>query len=512
MLTHETMLAAGARSYPHRLALRDGVGREVAFGELHDQVSAVASALLEHGARPGECVAWLSRNRIDYLVAFYAAARAGLLFSPINYWLREPEIRPLLKLLRPTMVICEAEFRDIMDVTTAGSEVRTRVILDADAADGWVTWQDLIKAGMDDARSLPSGDENAPHEIIFTSGTTGEQKAVLRSQRSRLMDSFMGALGFGLSRNDHLLWFLPQFHVGGAGTTNMLLSQGGCVTVMREFDERLAARQIGNGVTCISGVPTTFNLLCDSGELKGVDTSGVRACFVGGSLADRSIFDKISLHFPSAEMVQCYGSTESGPHSVTIRGRALAERPDSVGLPGAGCEARVVRVDGTDADPEEVGELWLRSEAVMAGYFRRDDLTANALTPDRWLRTGDLVKRDKDGYLYVMDRLVDKIITGGENVYSKEVEDVLLAHNLVAEVAVIGIRDPAREERIVAYIRTEPGAQLGAEELAAFARARLAGYKVPTEFHFADDLPRTPIGKVSKVLLKVRYHTETAGT
>ncbi len=499
MLTHRSMLRRSASAYGTRTALVGESGRTLSYRELDATTDRLAEALVGSGLQPGDRVVWLNDNCVEFLVAYYATAKANLLFAPLNYWLRPAELDQLVSLVDPACLMIGARYLDVADGFAGRTTATVNVAIDVERV-GWTSWSAMFER----AGSLADivDDEQAIHEIVFTSGTTGQAKGVIRSQRARVLDSTFAALGFELTRNDHLLFFGPQFHIGGGSVVGQLLIQGGTVGVMT-FEPAEAARRIAAGVTYVLGVPAHYNLMFDAGVLDGVDLSHVRGCYVGGSVATRGLFEKIRATFPRADLVHGYGSTESGPHSLSLRGEDFLQHFGSLGLPIPGSEVKVVGGDGEAVPVGDIGELCVRSEAVMAGYFQRPELTANVLDADGWLKTGDLVRQDADGYFYLAGRAKELIISGGENVYPKEVEDTIALHDAVAEVAVIGVPDEIYEERVVAVVRAHPDVDPPpASELIAFVRGRLAGFKTPKEVHWVDDFPRTAMGKIVKEDLK----------
>ena len=506
MLTHADVLRRGASAYGQRVAVTGPDGRDLTYSQLDDETNRVAQALRAHQIAPGDRMIWIDQNSAEYIVAYYATAKLGMAIAPLNYWLRPNELQPLVDLVDPAVVVAGPGYEEIARAAVQTSSVKLWVSLDAPGGGtGWTAWSDLLRG--DDSPPHGAVTEEAIHEIIFTSGTTGQSKGVMRTQRARILDSMNAAMAYELGRNDHMLWFLPQFHVGGAAVPGQLLVQGGRVTVLRKFEPADAAQAIASGVTYIVGVPAHYNLMFESGALTGIDTSAVTGCFVGGSVATRRVFEEILEHFPNADLVHGYGSSESGPHTMALRGQEFLDHFGALGLPVPGSEARVVDPnDRTDVGVDEIGELWVRSDSVMAGYLNREELTAEAISPDGWLRTGDLVRRSSDGYFYIVDRVKDLIITGGENVYPKEVEDVLAGHPAVAEVAVIGVPDEIYEERVVAVVRLLSGVEPpSSEELVSYVRERLAGFKTPKTVHFVDDYPRTGVGKIQKTVLREQF-------
>lgn len=501
MLIHRDMLRRARSAYGDRPALGMVGDTPLTYRELDELTGRIAAGLRSRGFGPGDRLMWIDQNSVDYLLAYYATAKLGMTISPINYWLRAREIEPLAALVDPDVVVAGADYRDVARAAIGTGRERLWVALGEAAPEGWTAWDALVGGDVDPGEDL---DERTPHEIVFTSGTTGQSKGVVRSQRGRILDSYNAALGYELTRNDHLLWFLPQFHIGGGAVPGQLLIQGGRVSVLRRFEPEAAARAVGEGVTYIVGVPAHYTLMRESGILDTIDTTHVRGCYVGGSAATPTVFETMMRQFPNADLVHGYGSTESGPHTMALRGEAFLTHFGALGLPVPGTEVRTVDVaTGVDVARGEVGELWVRADSVMEGYLGRPEVTAAAIDADGWLRTGDLVRQDGEGYFTMVDRAKEMIITGGENVYPKEVEDVLSGHPAVAEAAVIGVPDDIYEERVVAFVRLEPDAAgVTGEALIAHVRSNLAGFKTPKECHVVDDLPRTGVGKIAKQVLR----------
>ncbi|MDP1795078.1 MAG: fatty acid--CoA ligase family protein, partial [Acidimicrobiales bacterium] len=365
---------------------------------------------------------------------------------------------------------------------------------------GWVPWSDLLHS----TRSLDDvpDDEHACHEIVFTSGTTGPPKGAMRSQRKRVLEAYLSALTWQMTGDDHLLMLGPQFHIGGPATPCQVLFQGGVVSVV-DFEPLAVAEAIDRGVTFVSGVPTHFTSLWESGVLAGHDTSRVTACKLGGSSAPTAMFERVAALFPAAAVCSGYGMTETGPHTLGIRGVQPGQR-GILGRPIVGNELRIVDDEGNPIGDDEVGELQLRGEFVFDGYYGQPELTAAAFT-DGWFRTGDLVRRAADGVHYLAGRAKDMIISGGENVYPTEVEDVIAACPGVAEVAVFGVADDLYVERVVAAVRLDPTNPVTIADIERAVRTRLAGFKCPREFRLLDELPRTGSGKIAKDQLRAIF-------
>ena len=507
VLSHQAILRAAEASYGDRIALTSAAAGDITYRELAAKVRRLADAVTRAGLAPGDVVTWYSHNRCEYLITYYATALVGLRFCPLNYWLRERELGLILGLVKPRLAFVEEGLRDKFTVAARPSFAGRLVELPEKSersSGSTMDWQALAELGSPEA-PWPDSDSSAVHEIIFTSGTTGHPKGVMRSASKRIFDSLIGATMFQLHRDDHLMSMGPQFHIGGAAVPGPVLLQGGRVTVLRRFEPEAVAAALRGGVTYLQGVPAHFNLLFDSGVLNHLDVSSVRGVYLGGSLVTYALDQEVARRFPAATIAHGYGSTESGPYSIGLRGPDVLSRPGTIGLPAPGVEARVASLQGGEAAPGEVGELLVRAPNVMDGYFGNDELTRQVIDSDGWYHTGDMVRRDADGYFYVADRKKDMIISGGENVYSREVEDVISQHESVSEVAVIGTPDPVYEECVTAVVRLRDGQHVSAQELREFTRTRLAGYKVPRRVEFVADLPRNGVSKVDKPALRATY-------
>jgi fatty-acyl-CoA synthase len=512
MLTFTDFLRRNASSYGGRIAITSETGMDITYQDLEDTTNALANALVGAGLGPGDRLVWIDRNSADFLITYFATAKIGMTFTPLNAWLRPAELRPQLELIQPSIIVVGGDFVDLAEQALPSAGKARQFVRDDTTHSGWESWRTFAATGDTRPPDVDGVNEETVHEIVFTSGTTGQAKGVVRSQRARILDSVLAALGYQLNRDDHLLAVLPQFHIGGAAVPNQLLMQGGRVTILRRYEPEAVAHALKDGVTYIVGVPAHYALLFESGHLSGLDTTSVRGCYVGGSAATQQLFSEIQRHFPAAELVHGYGSTESGPHSMALRGAAFLSHFGSLGLPVAGTEVRVVDPMDHPVGIDEVGELQVRSDSVMTGYLDQPELTASAFTQDGWLRTGDLVRRADDGYFWLVDRAKDMIITGGENVYPREVEDTIASFPGVGEVAVVGMPDPLYEERVVALVRrTENAPSFTPDDLIAYVRERLAGFKTPKEVWLVDDLPRTETGKISKVRIRENLQREMGG-
>jgi acyl-CoA synthetase (AMP-forming)/AMP-acid ligase II len=501
MQTYQEVLAAGREAYKDRVALQDS-SVSYTYRQLETTTELVATGLATLGMGVGERCAWLSPNTAEYLLAFFSTARTGLMFSPLNFWLAEAELEAQLRVLAPSCIFTTRDRVSQLSPLLDKLEVQHRILLDDVApTDGWISWFDLREG---QAKELPEVDSDLPHEIIFTSGTTGQSKGVVHSQRQRIQESQVVTRLIPHHEHAKVLRGSPQFHIGGIIGPLQTLLQGGTTTIYK-FNPREHAAFVESGIDYVAGVPAQYSIVTESGFLDGVDVSHVRACSVGGNGASISSFQRILQQYPNADLVHFYGSTESGLVTA-IHGQEFLENLRSVGRVAPGVELKLIGDDGQEVEPGEAGEICVRSPYVMKEYFRQPELTAETLDGG-FLRMGDY-GRLEGGYLYIVGRKKDMIISGGENVYPKEVEDVIEGHEEVLEAAVIGVPDTVFEERAIAYVIVKEDFNVTentGENLRGFVRQHLAGYKVPSEFRFVQELPRNALGKVDKVVLRKEH-------
>jgi len=440
-------------------------------------------ALAARGLRPGERFAVLSWNSSDYLELYFAAARGGYVLCPLNARLAPPEIAAILQ---------DSGARFVLE-GAAGLESLCREIPPvADVA------------------------YDAPAQLYYTSGTTGKPKGVVLTQRNVEVHARAAIEELGLTQNDTWAHIAPMFHLADAWAIFAITLCGGKHVYLPRFEPRAALDLlVGERVTITNLIPTMLNLMVRHESAPGRDYSGLRAILSGGAPIAPALVREI-LELFGCQYVQTYGMTETSPyltlgllkpHLATLpleeRVRWLAK----TGRPFQGIELRVVDEQGRDvpADGTSVGEIRVRGETVTPGYWNQPDVTAAAFD-GRWLKTGDLATIDHEGYVDIVDRKKDMILTGGENVYSTEVEHALYAHPAVLEVAVYGLPDELWGERVCAAIVLRPGKIASVEELQAHCREQLAGYKVPREIKFLAELPRTGSGKIQKHALRDKVH------
>jgi long-chain acyl-CoA synthetase len=488
---------------PQAVALRHGE-RERTYAELDARSNRLAHALLARGVSAGMRVAYLDRSAPEVVELLFAASKVGAVLVPLNWRLAAPELVTVLADAQAPVLIAGPSYR----------EVAQRVLERLSPP------PDLIVVGEDYERWLdahqpsdPGGRGDADDVIVqmYTSGTTGVPKGVLTTH-SNLAVAAHTSLRWAFDERSVSLTPLPMFHIGGIGWAYCGLWHGATTVLVRDFDpERVLDVLEHQRVTNAVLVPTMLQMLTAVPGAAERDYSALRSIAYGAAPITTPVL-KASLRTFGCALFGLYGLTETTGGVIALEpeyhdpGGPREHLLRSAGRPYPWVELKIVDPVSADAlAPRSVGEVWLRGPNVTPGYFNRPAETAAALAPDGWLRTGDGGYIDEEGYLFLTDRIKDMIVSGGENVYPVEVEEALSQHADVADVAVIGVPDCRWGEAVKALIVPRLGARPAPEQLIAFARERLAGYKLPRSVEFVDELPRTPSGKVLKRELRRRF-------
>lgn len=472
-------------------------GRSIDFAGLSERAGRAAAALAEAGVTAGERVAILCRNRIDFFVVLFACARLGAVLAPLNWRAPEPELAPLIDQAQPRAIVCGSE--DLV-VARALADRPGCALIDLDDAgpDGFAARLAAARPPFPFRRRWPGDDI---WYLLYTSGTTGKPKAVIQTYRMALVNAFNVGQAVGVREGDTTLNFLPLFHTAGINLHTLpTLFAGGQALILPGFDcDRVMAELEAGRIDTFFGVPAIYQALSLHPRFESADLTRVRHWGCGGA----PLPDALARLFAGRGAIVCngMGMTETGPTVFLADRQTAVEAVGSVGRAQILSEARIARPDGSPADTDEAGELWISGPGITPGYWNDPDATAAAFAPGGWLRTGDLARRDADGRFWIVGRLKEMFISGGENVYPAEVENVLAGHPEVLEAAVLGVPDPRWGEVGIACFIARDGCDPQADALAAHCRARLAAFKVPKRFVRVDDFPRTAAGKVRKHLI-----------
>ncbi|MBC3193577.1 long-chain-fatty-acid--CoA ligase [Pseudonocardia sp. C8] len=505
-MTMSDLVARHARVAPDAPAMVDPWHRRT-YAELDDRVTRLAHVLAGHGAGHGDRVAVLGVNSIEVVESWLAVLRIGAIAVPVNFRLTAGEIGYVLRDsgaclvlvdegLAPAVEQARESAPDVRAVLTYGAGHEQRL------ATAPSTWDEIVVADED------------PAYIMYTSGTTGFPKGAVLTHRNLYLHAFCSVATLGITADDRV-WMsaAPLFHIAGLSGMLPVLMTGGKIVIPPSggFDPAATVRTLAEeGVTSCFMVPAQWQAVCAVPDLAGQDLSRLRRISWGAAPASTTLLRTMIDSFPQAEVCTAFGQTECSPVTTYLRGEDSLRKIGSVGTPMIGVEVRVVDDDMNDVPRGEVGEIVYRSPMVMSGYWNKPEETAEAFRGG-WFHSGDLVREDEDGYLYVVDRKKDMIISGGENIYCAEVENVLAGHPKIAEVALIGVPDPKWGETPLAVVAPrDPADPPTADEIEAFARERLAAYKRPRHLRLVDALPRNPSGKVVKPVLRDRYGSAEA--
>jgi fatty-acyl-CoA synthase len=472
---------------PDAIALiDDGRDLTLTYADLEDQSRRLAAWLAASGVGPGDRVAFLAGNTTDVFEALFACAKLSAILVPLNWRLAIPELEFIINDCRPLALIYE----DTYATAAAALEVAAKLRLGDDYA--------AAKMGSDPVTVGPvTASHDDPWAILYTSGTTGHPKGAICTHGMFFWNAINIGHAVGLTAESTNLNVLPTFHSGGLNLyTTPCLHLGARSINMREFDPaRVLELLVSGEITHFFGVPAIYQFLAETPGWQEADLSRVHSWACGGAPMPVALLQRYSDR--GVVIRQGMGLTETSP-TVFLTDEAHAiSKVGSVGKPALHTEIRVVDEQGIDVGVDEIGELWVRGPNVTPGYWERPEATAESFT-DGWLHTGDAARIDADGYVFIVDRWKDMYISGGENVYPAEVEQVLFHHPNVLDVAIIGVPDARWGEVGMAVVVPRDPDELDAVELLAFCDDKLARYKIPKQVRIVEELPRNAAGKVLK--------------
>jgi long-chain acyl-CoA synthetase len=488
-------LGRAARYFPERTALAAN-GRRSTFRELHARIGRIAGALAKHGFKAGDRLALLLPNEPDYIQLVYACAWLGVTTVPLNTRLSVKEIDGVLADAEPQGLIRHSS----LPVPTG--QVPWRLVLD----------QEPLEVRSDSIPD-PIYDPDAILALIYTSGTTGRPKGVEMRHANILENVYHTNFWFPLEEGAVHLHAAPIFHIADFPFMFAAPAFGACQVTVPKFNPQTFCDAVQRErVTHTVLVPTMINMLTQFPDLKNYDLTSLKHLGYGGSPMAPELVHRTREVLPNVKLVQVYGLSEAGFLTGLLDHEHTEDNLTSCGQPCLGIDVRVVDQSGKQVETGQTGELVARGANIMRSYWNNPQETAHAFR-NGFFRTGDIGYQDANGYFYIRDRLKDMIVTGGENVYSGEVEAVIYTHPAVREVAVFGIPDPKWGELVMAYVALKPGKTLSADELIAYCRRSLANYKVPRRVEFSDtELPKSGSGKILKKVLRERFwiHQERA--
>jgi fatty-acyl-CoA synthase len=515
-LSYGEQLARRARKAPDERALRfEGQDRSV--GELDERVTRLANALAARGVDKGDRVATLGYNALEIVETYLAACRLGAICVPINFRLVAGEITYIADNCGAKAVVVDAQLAEVAGRVRAAVPALKTCLVVADDASAAGPGAEVYEAVLAESSAEPPSIEVSefdPAFIMYTSGTTGRPKGAVLSHWNLLMNTFNIISLMGMESGETFLSGLPLFHIGGLNLISPQLLLGGTNVILATGDfsaEKVVDMLEAEKVTGCYFVPTQWQQICAVPGIEEREFS-LRRIMWGASVAPPSVLKAMENTFPGVPTFNCFGQTEMSSVTCVLTGEDAITKQGSVGKAIANVEARLVDDDMNDVPQGEPGEIVYRGPTVMQGYWNNPEATADAFEGG-WFHSGDLVREDEDGYMFVVDRKKDMIISGGENIYCAEVEAVIDAHPKVLEVAIVGVPHEKWVETPIAIVAaTDADDPPTEDEIIAWCRERLASYKKPSHVHVIEALPRNASGKILKFQLREAYSAQPVGT
>lgn len=503
--------------YGNKIGVVSGT-RRFTYTQFGERCERLAGGLLAEGVRSGDRVAWLSFNTHQLLEGYFGVPLAGAVVLPLNVRLTPAELITILNHSGPCMLLFEHDFAPLVDhFRKACPSIRRYVSLDGAGPGADLTYEELLARGRLERPDPFSFDENATAELFYTSGSTGAPKGVMLSNRTLYLHAIYVAATFSQDDSAVELHTIPLFHANAWGRPHSSTMMGIKQVMVRRFEPAAVFRLIQQErATSMSLVPTMANALLNSPDIGNYDLSSMDEIHIGGAAASPELIHRMERAFGCAVMAG-YGLTETSPVATSSRPKGTVMYADEndrnrrhamAGWPLPGVETRVTDLQMKDVprDGRSIGEVVVRGDEVMDGYYNDPEATAAVMSPGGWLHTGDMAVWDEEGYIQIVDRKKDIIISGGENISSLEVERAVAAHPSVLECAVVAAPDRQWGEIPVAFVVLKQDQRLTAEELREFLEPRLAGFKIPKVVEFMEGtLPKTGTGKIVKRDLRERF-------
>ncbi len=500
-------LALTAAKHPDKTALIDVGGDRFTYDRLNRRVNMLANGLIAMGFKKGDKIAYLFANTHHFVECHFAVAKAGGVGVPLNVRLVGRELAHQIENSDAICVIYSGMFADAVNQARTHLTKARVFIRDGDDDRDARDYESVFENSSDHEPGVEVrlSDDNI---ILYTAGTTGAPKGAVLRHRNSLFNGMTMAMDYGLRRDEVFQVIPPLFHSASLNAICIPAILTGATLVLHprfEPREALAAIQ-EERITITWGPATLLRMLIGELEIDRFDTSSVRLVINGAMYMPAEMRRQVLAKFPSACIADTYGMTEASPCCTILPPDRALDKPASVGLPLSLCDVKIFGDDGQELPPGEVGEIVTRGN-VMRGYYGDAPATAEAIR-NGWFHTGDLGKKDEEGFIYLVDRKKDMISTGGENVYSREIEEVIGLHPHVFEVAVVGVPDEKWGETVAAVVAVMPGTELTEEDLAAHCRIHLADFKRPHVYRFVESLPKSAAGKVLKREIKKTFTPE----
>lgn len=501
------LLRTRANLTPERQALYDvHTDQTFTFRQLNQRANRLANFLREHyDLKKGERVSILAYNGLAYVDLLYGLGKIGGVFAPLNWRLTARELLYIIHDCQPKVLVCGPEFVPVLEEIRKKSNIPEIIALEGANIPGAKEYEELLDKAAEDEPDRPEITGEDAYCILYTSGTTGQPKGAVIPHRQVLWNAINTVVSWGLSEKDISPILTPMFHSGGLFVFLVpLFYVGGQVVLTRTFDpEETLKLIVDRECTVILGVPTLFQIWMNTPFFKEADFSHVHFFISGGAPCPPSLINAWN-RTKRVVMRQGYGLTEVGVNCFSMTDEDALRKAGSVGKPIFHSAMRLVDMDGKDVVDGETGELIISGPTVCSGYWNNDAATREALK-DGWFHTGDMARKDEEGYYYIAGRYKDMIISGGENIYAAEVEAVFREHPAVEDAALIGQPDEKWGEVGLMVVILKPGKQISSDALLEFCQGRLARYKIPKRIEFSQSLPYSPYGKVIKSELRRKF-------
>lgn len=487
-------------------------GREVTYAELYSRVEEYAAALHAASVGSGDRVAYLGANSLTFVTTYFASIWVGAAFVPVNFRLAAPEIHALLVDARPVVVVAEPVHAALTNSFITKIGVQRSLLVDDDPAvaskeGSFERWESLEGFVAADNVKVPAVEqyEDDLAALLYTSGTTGRAKGVMLTHGNlwwnwvnvdSVVDTRVGDVSLAIA---------PLFHIGGFNAfTLRTFTRGGTVIIRRSFNPEETIKDLVDfQVNSMFLVPAMLAAIQRQPAFRDADLSHLRSTIAAGAPVPPALIESFARK--GVLLQQAWGLTETSPFATYLEASMTKTKLGSCGVGMPFTAVKIVEPSTLESvnEPGQTGELWVSGPNVSKGYWNNAEATAAAFTPSGWFRTGDLGYADKDGYLFIVDRLKDMIISGGENIYPAEIENILTAHNDIDDVGVIGVADAEWGEAVCAVVALAEGAdRVGLQELRDYASTFLARYKLPTKLVYVDSVPRNGSGKLDKTLIR----------
>jgi long-chain acyl-CoA synthetase len=512
--TWADIIYRNSKLYPDREAFVYENTR-LTFSDYNTRINKIINTLFNMNCRKRDIIGILSWNCLQFVEIYGVAMKGGFISAPFNPRLKDNELEYIINNSEANTLFIGPEFIDITnDLRPRLPMVKNYISLE-DEVPGMMSYSKLLESSSGNEPD-DTVDEDTPTCIIYTSGTTGVPRGALYNQRQFIEDSKTLSLDMSLRPGHKRIQITPLFHIAGNSHFRSTLYTGGCNVICKSFEAAKTLQLIQDErATHMDIVPTHLVAMLNLPDLQKYDISSLQMMFYGASSMPLEVLKK-GMEVFGPVFTQGYGQSESGPaicnlskedHNVLDKSDKEQRRLTSAGQPDIGVQVRIIDDEGKDLETEEVGEIVVKSNHTMVEYFHKPEETKAAFI-DGWLRTGDIGYYDEDGYIYIVDRKKDIIISGGENVYAREVEDVLYRHPAVLEAVVIGIPDPYWVEKVHAVITIKKGKEATPTDIIDFCKTQIAGYKVPKSVEFIETMPKNSAGKIVKRELRGKYWTK----